>query len=227
LYKPLIFVISFWALFALSPSIGFTAPAVTDQIAAPIHKLWDAQTLKNLTDGQFSIPDTFINELLAQRLNDHPDIQEVTVAAKSNNRLEIRVVTPTSKIITLEGTIEEFRHDKERSYLKFKLHKKSLSDRSITSWLFSNLSLGFLTKVFGNIDTPENLHVSIKRNTITVDFHEAMRTRQGDQPTLLGIPLPDVIRIHGAGAIEGAINIRTSLDVSDVGAALIRRTKNL
>jgi hypothetical protein len=44
------------------------------------------------------------------------------------------------------------------------------------------------------------------KNTIAVDFYEAIRTRQGGQPTLLGIPLPDVIRIHGAGAIEGAIS---------------------
>lgn len=174
-------------------------------------QIWKAQNLALLQKGEISVPDTLVNEFLAQQSTSDSGIKEVKLTAKDDNLVSMQMTTTQGRAYFLEGTFQEFRHDKDRSYFKFKVSKKSRADKSLTSWLFSHLSLGLITNIFGSVDSPAGTTVKIKGNIITVDFHEALKAYG---LTTYGIPMSEIVKIHEVTSTAGTFHIRTSVDIN-------------
>jgi hypothetical protein len=192
-------------------SVAATSAASVLPQESRLTQIWNAQSLALLQKGEMSIPDTFINEFLAQQLTADSGIKAVKLTAKDENLVSIQMTTTEGKEYFLEGTFQEFRHDKDRSYFKFKITKKSRAGKSLTSWLFSHLSLGFITNIFGGVDFPAGTTVKINGNTVTVDFHDALRPKPG---TPYSNPIFDIVRIHEVTSTAGAMHVRTSVDMN-------------
>jgi|GEM_PF-6093092 len=214
MYKYLLQLLTMLIILNQTASLCVAAPLSTNLFPPSVGQLWDAQNFDSFKNGEILLPDTLVSESLSNQLNSDSDIKEIKFTALDGNRIRIELATKQYKKISLEGTIEEFHHDKQSSHFKFKILKKSVSDRPLTAWLFSRLSLSLLTHLFGSFDAPDGLNVSIKRNTVSVDFHEFLATNVQNLGQIGSIPITEVVRIHGITSSAGFIHVRTSLDVN-------------
>ena len=145
------------------------------------------------------------------------------LASHENGRLDITADTRKIGPVELSGTIEEFVHDGEHSYMKYHVRSKNIPQHGLMSWVFSRISLSMAERMVGHIDLPENVPVQIKRNTVTVDFHQVLVDSALGQTQFQGHPLLDMVEIKSATPKDGGILFETELHVpDDVKAALLR-----
>ena len=203
----------------LSEKVADFAPAM-----AVIKSTWERETLQEILQGKVFVPDSSVNEAVKNRLEseENPPLKELSFRSHGD-RLEINAVTKKGDKIILDGEIEEFYQKDGKAMMVYKVKKHKLPGHGLTSWIFSRLSLSMGQKLFGKINIDKELPVTLKHNTVTLDFTDILAAAPIGQTELMGHKVLEMVEIENARPKDGGIEIDTKLNIpDDVKAALIR-----
>lgn len=192
-----------------------------------IKHTWSNETLKEIMQGKVSVPDSVINEAIAESLKAEsggsdagddepgaePPVTELKLTSRENGRLEIFANTKTIGRVEFSGTIEEFVHNKEDSHVTYRVRERALKDHGLASWFFSRISMSLSQKLFGKLDLGESLPTNIKGNYITVDCRKALEQSKLAKAEIKGYPVLDMLEIKNAVPHDGYIMFETRLNI--------------
>ena len=187
-----------------------------------IQHTWSNETLKEIMQGKVSVPDSVINEAIAESLQAEkdgseaaaePPVTELKLTSRENGRLEIFANTKKIGRVEFSGTIEEFVHNKEDSHVTYRVRERALKDHGLASWFFSRISMSMSQKLFGKFDLGESLPTSIKGNYITVDCRKALEQSKLAKAEIKGYPVLDMLEIKNAVPHDGYIMFETRLNI--------------
>ena len=187
-----------------------------------IQHTWSNETLKEIMQGKVSVPDSVINEAIAESLQAEkdgseaaaePPVTELKLTSRETGRLEIFANTKKIGRVEFSGTIEEFVHNKEDSHVTYRVRERALKDHGLASWFFSRISMSMSQKLFGKFDLGESLPTSIKGNYITVDCRKALEQSKLAKAEIKGYPVLDMLEIKNAVPHEGYIMFETRLNI--------------
>lgn len=191
-----------------------------------VRDTWDHATLQEMAEGKLFVSDDMMNEAIAKQIDatdETAPVTAVTLKSHENGRLDITTDTRKLGPVELSGTVDAFVHDGEHSYMTYHVRSKNIPQHGLMSWVFSRISLSMAERMVGHIDLPDSVPVTIKRNTVTVDFHQVLEDSQLGQTQLYGHPLLEMVEIKSATPKDGGILFETELHVpDDVKAALLR-----
>ena len=194
-----------------------------------VRDTWDHATLEQIADGKLFLSDEMMNDAIAKSLADAGDkapVKGLRLQSLANGRLKITADTRRVGPVELTGTIEDFVHDGDKSYMKFRVREKNIPQHGLMSWVFSRLSRSMAERMVGHLEMPENLPVTIKHNTVFVDYSSVLAASRFGQTEVRGHRLLDMIEIKSATPQEGGILCETRLDVpDDVKASLLEIVK--
>lgn len=190
-----------------------------------VRDTWDKATLEEIADGKLFVSDEMMNDAIEKSLADAGDtapVKSLRLQSLANGRLKITADTRKVGPVELTGTIEDFVHDGDKSFLKFRVREKNIPQHGLMSWVFSRISLSMAERMVGHLEMPENLPVTIKHNTIYVDYSGVLAASRFGQTEVRGHRLLDMIEIKSATPKEGGILFETRLHVpDDVRASLL------
>ena len=192
-----------------------------------IKHTWSNETLKEIMQGKVSVPDSVINEAIAESLKAEsggsdagddgpgaePPVTELKLTSRENGRLEIFANTKKIGRVEFSGTIEEFVHNKEDSHVTYRVRERALKDHGLASWFFSRISMSLSQKLFGKLDLGESLPTTIKGNYITVDCRKALEQSKLAKAEIKGYPVLDMLEIKNAVPHDGYIMFETRLNI--------------
>ena len=187
-----------------------------------IKHTWSNETLKEIMQGKVSVPDSVINEAIAESLQAEkdgseaaaePPVTELKLTSRENGRLEIFANTKKIGRVEFSGTIEEFVHNKEDSHVTYRVRERALKDHGLASWFFSRISMSLSQKLFGRFDLGESLPTTIKGNYITVDCRKALEQSKLAKAEIKGYPVLDMLEIKNAVPHDGYIMFETRLNI--------------
>ena len=187
-----------------------------------IQHTWSNETLKEIMQGKVSVPDSVINEAIAESLQAEkdgseaaaePPVTELKLTSRENGRLEILANTKKIGRVEFSGTIEEFVHNKEDSHVTYRVRERALKDHGLASWFFSRISMSLSQKLFGKLDLGESLPTTIKGNYITVDCRKALEQSKLAKAEIKGYPVLDMLEIKNAVPHDGYIMFETRLNI--------------
>ena len=187
-----------------------------------IKHTWSNETLKEIMQGKVSVPDSVINEAIAESLQAEkdgseaaaePPVTELKLTSRENGRLEIFANTKKIGRVEFSGTIEEFVHNKEDSHVTYRVRERALKDHGLASWFFSRISMSMSQKLFGKFDLGESLPTNIKGNYITVDCRKALEQSKLAKAEIKGYPVLDMLEIKNAVPHDGYIMFETRLNI--------------
>ncbi|MDD6598708.1 hypothetical protein [Anaerovibrio sp.] len=187
-----------------------------------IKHTWSNETLKEIMQGKVSVPDSVINEAIAESLQAEkdgseaaaePPVTELKLTSRENGRLEIFANTKNIGRVEFSGTIEEFVHNKEDSHVIYRVRERALKDHGLASWFFSRISMSLSQKLFGKLDLGESLPTTIKGNYITVDCRKALEQSKLAKAEIKGYPVLDMLEIKNAVPHDGYIMFETRLNI--------------
>lgn len=187
-----------------------------------IKHTWSNETLKEIMQGKVSVPDSVINEAIAESLQAEkdgseaaaePPVTELKLTSRENGRLEIFANTKKIGRVEFSGTIEEFVHNKEDSHVIYRVRERALKDHGLASWFFSRISMSLSQKLFGKLDLGESLPTNIKGNYITVDCRKALEQSKLAKAEIKGYPVLDMLEIKNAVPHDGYIMFETRLNI--------------
>lgn len=199
------------------PGVSVEAVSAVVEDYQPIIKIlqetWSQETFMEIMQGKVSVPDSVINEAIAERLDETQPVTQMTLTSKENGRLEIRATSKKLGRLEFSGLIEEFKHNTEESLVTYRVKERALKDHGLASWFFSRMSLSMAQSIFGKIDLGEALPTTIKGNRITIDCRSVLEQSQLARAELQGYRVLDMVEIKNAVPHDGYIQFETELHV--------------
>lgn len=210
-------------LCAFQPAYAF--PFIDDAAQKVLRQTWDAQTLSDLTNGVIAVPETAVNEYLAQVLPDYPSIREAHVSIQPGNQIILHLDTRDSGRLLLNGKITRFVQNSEESSVSISVSQRKLLAKPVASWFFSHISLGMLTKLFGNPLTAaqDSFTSRIDGNVVTINFrpyidHSPLRTL-----SIYGTSPADLFSVDSVSTDAGIIRLHTSYHGSPFSLQMLQQ----
>lgn len=134
------------------------------------NELGQVQSFENMKTGVYAIPEKTINSYFSTIIADNPKVKDSNIAIHDNNKITITTTVEKTGTIQLNCTIKQFHFDKDNALLELHVDKKELMGHSIASWFMNQMSLGFITDIYGNPLTQANINSEVKGNTIIIDL---------------------------------------------------------
>ena len=182
--------------------------------AETVKKVWDKQSLEKIIQGKFAVPDETINLALAQQIDGDERVKSLSITSKESGRVEIHATTKKYGTVELSGTIDAFVHDGDTSYMTYTVKNKDMKEHGgVTGWMFSHLSLSLIEKLVGPITLSDSLPTTVKGNSITVDYNQALKNSELAKASVANYNLLDALRIKGAVPHDGYIEFQTALNL--------------
>jgi len=178
-----------------------------------IKKTWSRESFREILSGHIAVPDSVINEAIADRISGDGNVKSLTVTSRKNGRLDLLADTRSAGRVELSGTIDAFVHDGEHSYMTYHVRERALKDHGLMSWFFSRISLSMTERLFGHIELSDDLPTQIHGNSVTVDFHELLSQSDLGKTSLMGYSLMDMVHIAKAEPHDGYVEFQTDLQV--------------
>lgn len=188
-----------------------------------IQNTWDKESLLEISQGKLFVPDEVINDAIAKSIPADSNVTGLTIASKENGRLAITADTKSVGPVELSGEIKEFVHDGDTSYMVYQVRERNLPNHGLMSWIFSRISLSMAEKLVGHIEVADDLPISIKHNTVRIDYSKVLAASAFGQTEFQGERLLDMIEIDSAKPKAGGIEFQTQLNVSDDVKAALKR----
>lgn len=187
-----------------------------------LQQTWSKESLLEISQGKLFVPDSVINEAIAKKIPEGGSVTGVTVTSHANGRLDIRAETKKVGPVELSGEIQEFVHDGDTSYMKYRVRSRNIPEHGLMSWVFSRVSLAMAERMVGHVELSEDLPISIRHNTVTVDYSKVLAESDFGKTEYQGHRLMDMLEIKGAKPKDGGIEFDTKLNVpDDVKKALV------
>ena len=178
-----------------------------------VKKTWSRESFRDILNGHIAVPDSVINEAIAERIPADGTVKSLQVTAKKNGRLDLLADTKSTGRIELSGTIDAFVHDGDHSYMTYHVRERALKDHGLMSWFFSRISLSMTERLFGHIELTDDLPTHVQGNSITVDFHDLLAASELGQTSLMRYSLLDMVHVEKAEPHDGYVEFKTSLHV--------------
>lgn len=190
-----------------------------------IHETWSAQTFSELKNGVISIPEEAINDYLTTILPDHPEIRSVQVAVHPDNRLNLAINTKQTGRMKLDGRITRFVQNNEESTAQIVIGERKMLDKPITSLFFAHISLGMLTKLFGNPlnNDQEQFTTRIDGNTLSVNFKPYVDQSPLKTVSLYGMTPAELFSVDSITTDEGMVYLHTSYHGPSLAMPVLQR----
>lgn len=192
-----------------------------------VRETWDRESLREISQGKLFVPDDVINEAIARSIPDGGSIKAVRITSHANGRMDV-VADTASKIgrIELSGEIQEFVHNGDKSYMAYRVRERNLPSHGLMSWIFSRISLSMAERLVGRLEVSEELPVTIRHNTVTIDYSKVLAASDFGRTEFQGHRMLDMIEVRGAVPKEGGVEFQTRLNVpQEVSDALLRLAK--
>lgn len=211
----------------LGVSLGDIALSISDKVndssaLQVVTATMDRETLLDILNGHVFIPDDIMNDSLAKNINDDSAVRSVKVKSTADGRLAVDIDTKKQGLVQVSGTIKEFVHDKDSSYMIYHVRERNIPNHGLMSWVFSRISMSMAMRIAGGFDMPENLPVTIKHNDIKIDYSQVLADSKVGQLYVNGYRVLDMIKINKATPKDGGIDLETELDVPDGMKVLIK-----
>lgn len=184
-------------------------------VIAVVRQTWNTQTLSDLKEGKLAVPDDVVNESLAKYSDESAGVHDIKVTSLGDGKLRLEAVTKKFGRVDFLCRIDQFTHNKDISFLKFTVLEKNLPDQGLMSWIISRVSLSMVEKMVGSIELGEKIHTKVVKDTVAIDFHEALHETAFGKTSLLGYRLSDALVIESAVPKDGYIEFQTSLNLPD------------
>lgn len=180
--------------------------------ATIVQSIWDKQSLAQIIQGKYDIPDDAINAALAKAISDNDKVKTIQITSHEDGRMDIYADTLQYGGVYISGKIDAFVHDGTKSYMVYTVKDKDLENHGgITGWLFSHLSVALLEKLVGHISLGDDITTTVQGNTVTVDYSQALQKSELAQVTIGDYSLIDALHIDGAVPHDGYVEFNTSL----------------
>jgi hypothetical protein len=102
------------------------------------------------------------------------------------------------------------------------VRSRNIPEHGLMSWVFSRVSLAMAERMVGHVELSEDLPISIRHNTVTVDYSKVLAESDFGKTEYQGHRLMDMLEIEGAKPKDGGIEFDTKLNVpDDVKKALV------
>ncbi|MBR2143081.1 hypothetical protein [Anaerovibrio sp.] len=187
-----------------------------EPVVRVVQQTWSHESLVDILNGSIAVPDSVINDALAERLaGGNNNITAVEIASRETGRVEIKATTKRLGRVEVSGIIEEMVHDTNGTHMTFRVKERALKDHGLGSWFFSRLSLSMVQNLFGKIELGDDLPTTIKGNRVRVDFGPALEKGDLANTRLHGHRLLDLFSIQSATPHEGYITFKTKVDLPD------------
>ncbi len=180
-----------------------------------VKETWNRETLAEISQGNLFVPDETLNEIIAKNIKEGGPAKSLTLKSHENGRLDICVDTAKLGKVELSGQVKEFVHEGDKSYLVYRVRERNIPNHGLMSWVFSRISLAMAQRMVGKVELSEDLPITIKHNTVQVDYSKALAESDFGKTEFHGHRLLDMIEIQGATVKEGGIMFKTKLNVPD------------
>jgi hypothetical protein len=183
-------------------------------VIGTLKEAWDRHTFDSLQLGKVFVPDGVINRSLAAAIAGNDEIKSLTVSSQ-DNKLKINAMLAKAGPVEMVCRIEQFVQDKDHSFIKLKVIGKKLPDHPVMSWILSNVSLAMITKFVGNVHSGHGLHVVIRGNEASIDFHQAVAESKLGSAKIFGYRPLDAVSISEAVPEKGGIAFKTAVSMPE------------
>lgn len=192
-----------------------------------IQGTWSKESILDIANGRLFVPDSVMNDAIANSLREDGKLNSLVIASKENGRIEITADAKNFGKVELSGELREFVHKGDTSYAVYRVRERNLPGHGLMSWIFSRISMSMAQKLVGHIKVPDDMAMEIHGNRVRVDYSKALAASDFGQTQFEGHRLIDMIEIKGAQPKEGGVEFQTELHVpKDVRDALIRIAKD-
>ncbi len=188
-------------------SLTTTVAAETPDIATTI---FQAQSLPNMQNGIYAIPEDILNTYFTATLADNPKVKDSNITIHKNNKLTLTTTVEKTGTLRLNCTIKEFHFDKDDALLKLQIDKKELVGNSIGSWLMNQISLGMIADIYGNPLAQANIDSKIKGNTIDINLKPFATTLFN---TGIGQAIGDKLSVSNVSTDDKIIYLHTNVAI--------------
>lgn len=175
----------------------------------------DRETLLDILNGHVFIPDEVLNDTIAKNINEDSAVNSIKVTSSDNGQLAVDIDTKKQGLVQISGTIKEFVHEGDSSYMVYHVKQRNIANHGLMSWVFSRISMSMAMRLAGGFDVPDNLPVTIKHNDIKIDYSQVLAASKAGQVQVNGTGLIDMIEVTGATPKDGGIDLQTKLNVPD------------
>ena len=114
-----------------------------------LQQTWSKESLLEISQGKLFVPDSVINEAIAKKIPEGGSVTGVTLTSHANGRLDIRAETKKVGPVELSGEIQEFVHNGDTSYMKYRVRSRNIPEHGLMSWVFSRVSLAMAERMVG------------------------------------------------------------------------------
>ena len=104
-----------------------------------LQQTWSKESLLEISQGKLFVPDSVINEAIAKKIPEGGSVTGVTIKSHANGRLDIRAETKRVGPVELSGEIQEFIHEGDKSYMKYRVRSRNIPEHGLMSWIFSRV----------------------------------------------------------------------------------------
>ena len=125
-----------------------------------LQQTWSKESLLEISQGKLFVPDSVINEAIAKKIPEGGSVTGVTLTSHANGRLDIRAETKKVGPVELSGEIQEFVHNGDTSYMKYRVRSRNIPEHGLMSWVFSRVSLAMAERMVGHVELSEDLPIS-------------------------------------------------------------------
>ena len=138
-----------------------------------LQQTWSKESLLEISQGKLFVPDSVINDAIAKKIPEGGSVTGVTVTSHANGRLDIRAETKKVGPVELSGEIQEFVHNGDTSYMKYRVRSRNIPEHGLMSWVFSRVSLAMAERMVGQRP------VSVARRHLSVPAQHPRRGAEG------------------------------------------------
>lgn len=192
-------------------AFAFVVSAAPLDMAAVASELGKVQAGENMKIGVYAVPETVINAYFAAIAADNPQIKDSAIAIHNNNKIIITTTAEKVGTIRLTCTIKQFHFDQNTAALRLHIDKKELLGHSIASWFINQMSVGFITELYGNPLAQANIGSKVDGNTVDIDLEPFAA---GLFKTGIGQSLGSAFEIAGVTTDNGVLYLHTNISVS-------------
>lgn len=209
------------AIIEALPSVDWAQVSEKIEDYGPVIKVvqhtWSHESLADILQGRLTVPDEVINDALKERCAQQGsgNLKSVTISSQENGQLMILADTEKLGRVEFYGTIEELVHNKDTSHIVYKIKSRALKDHGLASWFFSRISLSMVQRMFGRLELSEDLPMTIKGNTITVDYKPALESSELASTQIHGTRLLELFDIESATPHKGYIVFKTKVNIPE------------
>lgn len=180
-----------------------------------IKDTWDRETLAEISQGNLFVSDDMLNEALTKNIKEGGPAKAVKLKSAADGSLTITIDTVKLGPVELNGQVQEFVHKGDKSFMVYKVRQRNISNHGLMSWVFSRVSLAMAQRMVGHMHFSDDLPVSIKHNTVTIDYSKVLAESELGRTKFHGHRLLDMVEIEKVTPKEGGIMFQTKLNVPD------------